>query len=120
MKSHLVDMAKTPEEVKEESSPSSLLNVSKYPWGMSIRLGQDELDKLNIDAEDFEIDGVYHIHALVKCTSKSSDESVTGERNCVELQITHLAGMESEDEEDEVEEKSDLPSLKNHGYLRQK
>lgn len=116
--SHLIDMSRTQEEVKEASNPKA--NISKYPWGLSIRLGKDELEKLGVDHEDFEVGGVYHIHALVKVTSVSANEDETGENCCIELQITHLAGIESEDGEDAYEEKSDLPSLKKHGYLRQK
>lgn len=117
MSKNFVDMSRTPTEIKEESSP--MANISKYPWGLSISLGQDELEKLGLDASDFEIDGSYPASIMMKCKSISSNEDVTGERNCVEFQITHIAG-DLEEEANEPEEKSDLPSLKKHGYLRQK
>lgn len=100
------------------ASPS-IGNMSKYPWGLSIRLGTDELEKLGAKYDDFEVGGVYHIHALVKVTSVSCNDTEDGKTCGVELQITHLASMESEDAEDE-DNKSDAPSLKKHGYVRQK
>ena len=115
---HLTDMARTEEDLKgsDRSVPISV-DEDRYPWGLRISLTQDELTKLGVDTSDWEIGGVFHIHALVKVVSKSEDATVHGERCNVGLQITHLAGIESEDEEDEEEEKSE-PSLEKHGYLR--
>lgn len=118
-----VDMAKSLTDAeKEASSMMPLADVNKYPYGLCISLSQHELDKLNVDHSDWEVGAVFHLHALAKVSSISSNETESGEHCNVSLQITHLAG-ESEDaenenaEEDEMEEE---PSLKKHGYLRYK
>lgn len=115
------DMAKTPEEIQEEVSPLST-EVNKYPYGLRIRLTKFELDKLDVDYSDWKVGDVFHLHALAKVTSISENETEGDHNCCVEMQITHLAGTESEDEENEDadEEMSDEDghSLEKHGYVR--
>lgn len=116
MNTHLTDMARSVEETKDVSPMAA--EPDKYPYGLRICLNQDDLEKLDTDMDNFEIDGVYHIHALVKVVGKNMTQSQGDEeRGSVSLQITHLAPMENEDAEG-MEEESDEPDLSKHGYLR--
>lgn len=114
------DMAKTPEEIQEDVSPLST-EVNRYPYGLRITLTKDEIDKLDVDHTDWEVGDVFHLHAFAKVVSISSNETEGGEDCTVQLQITHLAGPEDEDEEnEEMDEEMDeeQPSLEKHGYVR--
>ncbi len=109
---NMVDMAHTPEDIKKEYAgnevmPAILGNANKYPYGLCISLGQDELEKLNMEA-DCEVGDYIHLVAMAKVTSVSQREEMDGDKNCrIELQITHL-GLENETEEaEEFEEKED-------------
>lgn len=104
----MVDMAKTPAEVKEdiaEMSPvSPEIKVPAYPYGLCISLTEEELPKLGLDGDLPEVGEMVHLVAMAKVTSVSENEreDTSGEKTrcCrVELQITHLAA-ENEDEED--------------------
>lgn len=99
----MTDMALSPAEAQEKFQPVNPNEMPKYPWGLSLRLSQDELDKLNVDHGDWEVGDIFHLHALGRITSISSNETEGGEKCNVEIQITHLAG-ESEDAENEEEE----------------
>lgn len=91
-----VDMAHTPKEQKEELSPAA---PSIYPYGLCLCLGQDELEKLDLE-EGFSIGDLIDMRCLAKVTSVSMSENSDGVYKRVELQITHMA-VENEDEEDE-------------------
>jgi hypothetical protein len=106
----MIDMAKTPEQVKEETAPAKALSlgdraptVPVYPWGLCIRLEDDTLAKLNLGQEMPSVGEMIHLCAMAKVTSVSENESEDGNggkttRRCIELQITHLA-VEDEDQE---------------------
>lgn len=102
----MVDMKRTPKEkaeVVDMGSPVAA-NVPDYPWGLSISLCEEELEKIGLDEDDLEIGDILHMHALMKVTSVSSNEYEGGKHCRVELQITHMTG-ESEDAENEEAEK---------------
>lgn len=92
----MVDMSKTPEDIKEEmedyASPGMpSYEPPKYPYGLCISLCENELAKLGLgDAEAAPGDGI-QIMAMGKVTSSSQRENADGsiERR-VEIQITHL------------------------------
>lgn len=96
----LKDMAHTPEDIKEEraeqSYPAPVGMASKYPYGLCISLGEDELEKLGIMTEDGklslpDVGDIVSLAAAAKVTSVTSREREDGECDCrVELQITHL------------------------------
>lgn len=115
----LTDMAKSEEEVAKDSSPL-MMPENKYPYGLRISLSQDDLEKLGIDHEDFEIGDVFPLDILAKVVGKNANEAEGGEANCcVSLQITHIGAEEEETaEEEEAEEHEEEPSLERHGYLR--
>lgn len=101
----MVDMARSPEEIQETvpTAPEPPKGPV-YPWGLCLRLGDDELEKLGIDGDLPEIGDMVHLHAMAEVTSARSEKTRDAEGNektcrCIELQITHLAA-ENEDEED--------------------
>lgn len=95
----MVDLARTREEQDEDAAPCAPM----YPYGLCISLCDDELEKLDMD-DDVEVGDMFHFHALAKVTSVSRNATEDGERNRVELQITHMEA-ENEDAENEEEEK---------------
>lgn len=104
----MVDMAKTPEEIKEDlapmkSEPASVgASTPVYPYGLCISLTEEELEKLDLDPAEAEVGATIHLCAMAKVTSKSESERVNAdgskEQCCrIELQITQL-GTEAENE----------------------
>jgi major coat protein len=105
----MVDMAKTPEEIKtdypaiEAKIGDQAPKVPVYHWGLCIRLDDDSLKKLGMEDELPEVGDMIHLFAMAKATSVRQEEvedSATGEKRkctCIELQITHLA-TEDEDQ----------------------
>lgn len=104
----MVDMAKSPEEVKEQTAQSvPAMGIAPsapvYPWGLCLRLEDDALEKLGLDGEMPTVGDMIHLCAMAKVTSVSANEMEDGNggkktRCCIELQITHL-GVEDEDQE---------------------
>jgi hypothetical protein len=116
MVSGLKDMAREPEEMQ---NTAPLVEPDKYPYGLRITLTEAELEKLGVDHEDWSVGDTFHIHALAKVNSISENETENSENKCcVGLTLTHLAGPESEDEENKEEEHGD--DLAEHGYRREK
>lgn len=94
-----VDMAQEPREEGEDYSSPSL---PMYPPGLSICLYQEQLDKLDLD-DDVEPGDMVHLFCMAKVTSVSKRDTADGPDCRVELQITHIA-CENEDEENEESE----------------
>jgi hypothetical protein len=106
MSAKLVDMAYTAKERKEEaaeySGPSS---VSEWPWGLQIRLEDEELKKLGLK-ELPEVGGEFHLQVIAKVTSVSQNQMADGKSDrCVCLQITMLGVELEESAESEKGEK---------------
>lgn len=108
----MMNMARTPAEVKEDierSSPSvapkSNATAPVYPYGLCISLDEESLAKLKIDGDLPDVGDMIHFCAMARVTSASEREEETagGEKKVcrrVELQITDL-GMENEAAENE-------------------
>lgn len=96
----MVDMALSPQEAMESTMPMSMTEAPRYPYGLSICLCQDELEKLGIDFDSIERGDILHLHALAKVTSTSESDTQGGETQRVEMQIVFLE-VESEDEEND-------------------
>lgn len=94
----MIDMADTAEKPETaEVAPMS----PRYPWGLCLRLDEKQLAKLDLDA-DCEVGDMIHLFAMAKVTSVSSSDREGGEpSHNIELQITHLA-LEDEDDENEM------------------
>lgn len=97
----MVDMAMSEEEAAEKYGPSSTTPSSypKYPYGLCISLCQDELDKLGLDPSDVEVGDMIHLFAMAKITSKSVQDTEGGQNARIEMQITHIASEDEDDEE---------------------
>ena len=104
----MIDMAKTPEQINKEvtesmpnasrSATAVANDLPKYPYGLCITIETEQLDKLGIDG-DCEVGDMIHLCAMAKVTSISKREKEGGDSDMrIELQITHLAS-ENEDEE---------------------
>jgi hypothetical protein len=64
----------------------------KYPYGLNLSLGDEELDKLGLKGDMPETGETYILTARVKVTECSSrDTQGDGVRSSVNLQITDLA-----------------------------
>ena len=96
-----VDMSMSPEEAESQYPSPVKADSPKYPYGICICLGKEELEKLGLDHKDVEVGDFIHVHSLAKVTSKSNCETESGENPRLELT---LAFMEVEDENDEDEE----------------
>lgn len=110
---NMVDMALSPKEAEDECAPAyDPAKGPKYPYGLSIRLTQEELDKLQLSASDVEVGDIVHIMAFAKVTSVSSSETQEGANSCVELQIIALASEDEDDEGDDDEAKEQANPIK--------
>lgn len=100
----MVDLRRSETE-KEKSDTCSPLNQPDYPYGLCISLDQDTLEKLNMEDEDVCIGDMIHLHAMAKVTSVSRTDNETFGPQCrIELQITNIAPLEDESDEDDEEE----------------
>jgi hypothetical protein len=101
----MVDMAQTPEEIADKAEKMAAapmpVKVPQYPYGLSISLCDDELEKLGLDMETNgelpEVGDILEFYATAKVTCASCIENVdamTGQpKKCcrVELQIVGMA-----------------------------
>lgn len=94
----MVDMRRSTEEKADAVASWSPAAVSDYPYGLSICLTQDELEKLDGNHEDMEIGDIFDIRAMARVTSISENDSEAGKTCRVELQIVMMA-VENEDDE---------------------
>lgn len=92
----MISMARSVEEIKDAASP--IINTPKYSYGLSIRLDQETLDKLNLDTGDVDVGDMLDARILTEVTSVSKHDNGSGEQCCVELQITHIS-LENESTE---------------------
>lgn len=106
----MVDMSVSGEdEAREAVSIGRLLpSAPRYPYGLSICLTQNELEKLDVDYSDWKVGDHFHLMALAKITGISETETEKGKNCRVEMQIIALSGedeeLEGEAEENEGEE----------------
>lgn len=102
----MVNMAKTPEDVKKEigdlypSAPAAS-TTSAYPYGLSISFDDETLKKLGLMGDLPQIGEIVHFEAAAKVTSASMNEREKAdgskEQCCrIELQITDMGLAESE------------------------
>lgn len=101
----MVDMAMTEEEAEDKYGSSAQVkpeNLPKYPYGLCLSFCQDELDKLGLDIADVNVGDVIHLFALAKITSKSVNATEAGDQSRLELQITHIASGDGENNTDQA------------------
>jgi len=99
----MVDMARTGAEIKD-ASMTAAPSAPIYPYGLAIRLNKEELEKLDVDYDDWEVGDNFHLFCLAKITSIRKSETADGADCCVEMQITEISGESEDDENEENEE----------------
>lgn len=110
MTDDLIHMKRKPQTDSEvmsglESKPA------EYPYGLEIRLSEEEMGKLGIDPKVGE---TVHIMAMATVTACSAHASENDKgQNCT-LQLTHMKA-EVEDTEEEDEEDDRTPAEKIYG-----
>jgi hypothetical protein len=88
--SKLVSMKMSSAEQRKRTEPSSIASdAPMYPWGLSLNLDNETLEKLKVD-ELPEVGDERLVIAKVKVTSVSSNESESGSNKSVSLQITEM------------------------------
>lgn len=93
----LVDMALSVK--KDESAyPSAVSDGPQpiYPWGLSVSLEDEQLDRLDLEVP--EIGDLLDSRIMLRVNSVSQNETTTGKRTRVECQIV-MMGVESEEDE---------------------
>lgn len=90
-------MARDPEEIVENTAPQ-MAEQSIYPYGLSVCLTQDELDKLDLDS-DCEVGDILHMVCMARVTSISKNQMTNGESCRIEMQIFDIETLEDENEE---------------------
>lgn len=107
----MVNMAKTPDDVKKEIGSMGAVPcspaTSTYPYGLSISFDDETLKKLGLSGDIPQIGEVVQFCASAKVTSASLNENEkadgTKEQCCrIELQITDMAMMGGDPADDEV------------------
>ena len=86
----LVSMKISKAEREKMNKPMALVGDAgpAYPWGLSVNLDQDSLEKLDLDANDLKVGKTLTLIATVEVTNLSSNESKDGGSNqSVGLQI---------------------------------
>jgi hypothetical protein len=77
-------------EATVASTPDPASEGPVYPWGLSVSLEEDALDKLNLETLP-DVDEVLQLVARVTVTSVASNQTTAGgRRRSVALQITDL------------------------------
>lgn len=105
------DLARSSEELKKDRdipmAVSSKASGPTYPWGTTLCLNDETMAKLGINGEMPDVGDTIHLAALARVTCASETEQTTtdgGKETCrrIELQITHMA---CENEDDETKER---------------
>lgn len=101
MATKFVDMKRTDEEKRLAAFPGSIESQPDYPWGLTLRLTEEEMEKLDLDT-DCQVGDFIDFRALAQVTSVSMSDSGDGTKCCVELGIRYMAA-EDEGAEDPAE-----------------
>jgi|SRR5215475_7722495 len=110
----MIDMARTPEEIKEKTEEMTApmpLKVPQYPYGLCISLDDDSLEKLGLAGDLPDVGDILEVYVTAKVTCASKTENIDPATNqpksCsrIELQIVGMLPHEEEPEEvDRAEE----------------
>lgn len=97
MTAKLVDMKYTKAEAKEEAAEYTPTGSGpEYPWGLQIRLEDEELKKLGISSLP-DVGAEMTLTVNVKVTGVNESQYASGKSDrCVSLQITEM-GMQAEE-----------------------
>jgi len=89
----LHDMKRTKEERKERTSDVAPMSVDEveYPYGLGLNLEKESLDKLGLDADDFNIDTKVEMVCTGEITSIHESANKDNNHTSVNVQITKMA-----------------------------
>jgi hypothetical protein len=93
----MVSLKMTAKEAKGDlgypvsAQSSGKMDLPKYPYDTKLRLGTDTLEKLGISPADYKVGETFEIRAKVEVCATEMSERQSGERNCLELQVTDVA-----------------------------
>ncbi len=73
----------------QQAASEPMKDAPRYPWGLSLHLDEEALDKLGEDTLP-DIGTELMLVARVKVTGVQANESDSGKRRSVSLQITHM------------------------------
>jgi len=107
---HLVNMKKpklTKEEIKAQTVEPSLVNEDRYPYGLRLRLDQDEIAKISA-LKTIEAGTMVLIKAVGKVTEVSviDSEDDKRKRRTVEIQIHEIGIADKADDKTAFDEYS--------------
>jgi hypothetical protein len=100
----LVDMKLDPKEQKKEADLA--YDPPAYPWGLSISLDDEALEKLGM-TELPDVGDTMTLTARVCCTSVSASANENGQRRSVSFQIEALALSDAVESDDEKKDPTD-------------
>lgn len=103
----LQSMELTDDQSLDTVMPIPMADKPRYPFGLCLCLTNDELEKLGIDPKEAEVGGMFMMHAMVKVTSVSCNETEGGEQYRVEGQIEQMAV-----DGDDITEEAQAPARK--------
>lgn len=104
LREQMVDMALSPEKREETCAPChSPADYPQpiYPWGLCIRLENEQIDKLGLNT-DVEAGDYIAFDAVGKVTSVSSRDTDKGPQKNTEIQIMFMAVAPEHEEEQPV------------------
>lgn len=111
MAENLVDMKYTKAEAKAEASEYTKPQGPEYPWGLQIRLEDEELKKLGITSMP-AVGQEMSLDVVVRVTSVSESQYADGRADrCLSLQIVQM-GMEDDAEEEGAKAPAPAPAAK--------
>ena len=89
----LKNMKRTKAEKKEHISdaPSVGMSPEDYPYGLTINLEKESLDKLGLDIDDIAIGRRVSIEAVAKITNLNKSISEKDNHSSMSLQITDMS-----------------------------
>lgn len=87
----LISMKRTKAEQKESTEAGPAMDMPAYPWGLTVRLDNDSLEKLEEDAGDYKAGDELLLVARVTVAETSTRQTLVGGKSqSLELQITEL------------------------------
>lgn len=110
MPTQLVDMKYTKAEAKAEATKyDSIAGQPEYPWGLQIRLEDEELTKLGIKSLP-DVGDSFTLTVVTEVQSATETKMASGKTDrCVCLQITQL-GVDASEEEEEDDKPAAKPA----------
>jgi hypothetical protein len=107
MKLVSMKITKADRDARMEMSAPSEKDAPAYPWGLSLNLDTDVLDKLDVDLDDYKVGETVTLCVQCEVTSLSINETRgSGENKSLGLQITDLGFMDDESEDAESKTKA--------------